>query len=300
MSTPDTPRPRGFVRVPVTDEAEIVDSQELARRLHQIDGLVDRYSRIAQLRAKPTSELGDDDRRTHWLQLSHYVSACMSMATDSLLATKQLLMPDDEQLEHRVTAQFPLLRSTLESASTALWLLRPTDQRSRIVRLLQLRTTDVDYNLRFVKAATRLIDDTTHAGRSAAQRGIRDATKRKRRHLEQIAAIADANDITPDEYREGAPGYEQIVEEATDSADLAGAHASTVWRMISGLTHPSPLRVTDTSKRDKTIDNDDGTLYALSSMSLGTTTVALLAAMMTYRHATETLAARILRVHARP
>lgn len=300
MTTGDEPLPRGFQRIPVTDADETADSHELARRLHQIDGLVDRYSRIAQLRAKPTSELGDDDRRTHWLQLSHYVSACMSMATDSLLATKQLLMPDGEQLEHRVTAQFPLLRSTLESASTALWLLRPDDQRDRIVRLLQLRTTDVDYNLRFVKAATRLIDNTTKDGRSAAQKGIREATKRKRLHLEKIATIAAANDITPEEYAEGAPGYERIVEEATHSPDLAGTHASTVWRMISGLTHPSPLRVMDTSKHGEPVDNDDGTLYVLSSMSLGTTTVALLAAMMTYRQATETLALRIARVHTRP
>ncbi|OSO98767.1 hypothetical protein [Microbacterium sp. LEMMJ01] len=288
------------MRVPITDAAELAASQELARRLHQVDRLTERYSTVAQLRAKPTSELGDDDRRTHWLQLSHYVSACMSMATDSLLATKQLLMPDGKQLEHRITSQFPLLRSTLESAATALWLLQPADQRDRIVRLLQLRTTDIDYNLRFVKAAVRLIDNTTREGRSAAQRGIRDATKRRRKHREQLATIAEANDITPDEYTDGAPGYERIVEEATDSPDLTGAHASTVWRMISGLTHPSPLRVTDTSKHGATIDNDDGTLYVLSSMGLGTTTVALLAAMMTYRQATELLGARILRVKRRP
>ncbi len=55
-----------------------------------------------------------------------------------------------------------------------------------------------------------------------------------------------------------------------------------------------------TSKHGDTVDNEDGTLYVIASTNLAHTTNALLAAMMTYRQATETLAARVARVHHRP
>ena len=224
----------------------------------------------------------------------------MSMATDNLAATKQLLLTDEEQLEHRVTAHFPLLRAALESASTALWLLRPDVQRDRIIRLLQLRTTDIDYDLTLIKAAAKLADLSTPQGRSASQAAIRGGVARRKRHVHQMAKIAEAEGISADEYVRGAPGHSVIVEQATDYPDLNGKYASTVWRLISGLTHPSPLRMMSTSKHGDTVDNEDGTLYVVASMNLAHTTNALLAAMMTYRHATETLAARVARVHHRP
>lgn len=54
-----------------------------------------------------------------------------------------------------------------------------------------------------------------------------------------------------------------------------------------------------TSKHGNAVDNEDGTLYVVASMNLAHTTNALLAAMMTYRQAAETLAARVARVHHR-
>lgn len=285
------PPPRGFLRVPVTEAIEIAASIELTRRLEQIDPLLDRYATIAQLRAKPTSELGDDDTRTSWLHLSHFVAACMTMASDSLASTKQLLLPDG-QLEHRLTAHFPLLRSAIESSATALWLLQPDDQRERIVRLLKARTSDIEWDLPLVKAASRIADQNRPEGRSMAQRAIRNAVARKKRHLAQIRSIATRESIAAEEYSDGLPGYERIIESATAHLNLPGTPTPTVWRLISGLTHPSPLRMMDTSQHGQPLDNQDGTLYVLSSMNLGTTTTALLAAMMTYRQATEHLAYR--------
>ncbi len=295
MAHPPWPE-RGLIRVPVTEPDELDASRVLTDRLRQIDSILARYATIAQLRAKPTSELGDDDRRTSWLHLSHFVASCMSMATDNLAATKQLLLPDGAQLEHRVTAHFPLLRAALESASTALWLLRPDIQRDRIIRLLQLRTTDIDYDLTLIKAAAKLADLSTPQGRSASQAAIRGGVARRKRHLHQMAKIAETEGISVDDYVGGAPGHSVIVEQATDYPDLNGKYASAVWRLISGLTHPSPLRMMSTSKHGDTVDNEDGTLYVVASMNLAHTTNALLASMMTYRHATETLAARVARV----
>ncbi|GAA1545981.1 hypothetical protein GCM10009803_27400 [Microbacterium ginsengiterrae] len=287
------------MRVPVTNAEELNASQVLAARLKQIDGLLTRYESIARLRAKPTSELGDDDHRTSWLNFSHFVASCMAMATDSLASTRQLLLPDDDQLEHRVTAHFALLRSALESAATALWLLRPDDQRERIIRLLRLRANDADFDVSLVKAAAKLVDTETLDGRAASQAAIRNAVARRKKHQLRMTKIAAAEGITASEYLNNFPGYGVIVEQATDYPDLDGAYASTVWRLISGLTHPSPLRMLSTSNHEETVANEDGTLHVVASTHLGHTTNALLAAMMTYRRATETLAARIARVHHR-
>lgn len=287
-----SPRPpRGFHRVPVTDAAEIAASEALTERLIQIDTLLDRYSKIAQLKPKPTTEIADDDARTSWLHLSHFVAACMTMASDSLASTQQLLLPNG-QLEHRLTAHFPLLRSTIESAGTALWLLQPNDQRERIIRLLRARTDDIDWDMPLVKAASRIADQNTPEGRSVAQRAIRNAAARRKRHRDQIRAIATREGIDADEYSEGLPGYERVIQQATEHLNIAGTPAPTVWRLISGLTHPSPLRMMDTSQHGTPLDNQDGTLYVLSSMNIGHTTTALLTAMMIYRQATEHLAYR--------
>lgn len=117
--------------------------------------------------------------------------------------------------------------------------------------------------------------------------------------MHQMTKIAEAEGISVDDYTGGAPGHGVIVEQATDYPDLNGGYASTVWRLISGLTHPSPLRMMSTSKHGGTVDNEDGTLYVVASMNLAHTTNALLAAMMTYRQATETLAARVARIHSK-
>lgn len=187
----------------------------------------------------------------------------------------------------------------MESTSTARRLLRPDVQRDHIVRLLQLRTTDVDYDLTLVKAATKLADLSTHEGRSASQAAIRGGVARRKRHSQQMGMIAEAEGNRAHEYTGGAPGHGAVAEQATDYPDLNGRYASMVWRLISGLTHPSPLRMMSTSKHGDSVDNEDGTLYVVASMNLAHTTDALLASMMTYRRATETLAARILRVHTR-
>jgi len=224
-----SPRPpRGFHRVPVTDAAEIAASEALTERLIQIDTLLDRYSKIAQLKPKPTTEIADDDARTSWLHLSHFVAACMTMASDSLASTQQLLLPNG-QLEHRLTAHFPLLRSTIESAGTALWLLQPDDQRERIVRLLRARTDDIDWDMPLVKAASRIADQNTPEGRSVAQRAIRNAAARRKRHRDQIRAIATREGIDADEYSEGLPGYERVIQQATEHLNIAGTPAPTVW-----------------------------------------------------------------------
>lgn len=294
----DTSRPpRGFQRIPVTDADELAASQMLSERLAQIDTLLERYSKIAQLRAKPNTELADDDARTSWLHLSHFVASCMTMASDNLSSTQQLLLPNG-QLEHRLTAHFPLLRSTIESAGTALWLLQPDDQHERIVRLLKARTTDIEWDLPLVKAASRIADQNTPEGRSMAQRAIRQAVARKKRHVAQIRSIATREGITATEYADGLPGYERIIEQATEHLNINGTPAPTVWRLISGLTHPSPIRMMDTSHHGTPLDNQDGTIYVLSSMNIGHTTTALLTAMMIYRQAIEHLAHRTVRLRS--
>lgn len=278
----------------MTEPDELESSRALLARIDQIPPLIARYEKTAELTPKPTSELGDDDRRTSFLQLSHFVAASMHLATDTLSATAKLLQPELGYLEHRLTAQFPLLRSALESASTALWLLRPDDQRTRIVRLLQLRRTDVIYDVRLTKAAAETMSKMSKmstVNNPSAQRGIRDAMKRKRRQFERLNAIALAEAIHPDEHLSGAPGLEEIINEAAADSGKAAA----IWRVISGLTHPSPLRLLQTTRTESSTDIGNGTVHVLSSMSLQNTTVSLMCAMLLYKEASDLRRFRMLK-----
>ncbi len=146
----------------------------------------------------------------------------------SLLKQRIGRLPCCQHERERAAPPVPILRAALESASTALWLLRPDVQRDRIIRLLQLRTTDIDYDLTLIKAAAKLADLSTPQGRSASQAAIRGGVARRKRHMRQMTKIADAEGISVDDYTGGAPGHGVIVEQATDYPDLNGNYASTV------------------------------------------------------------------------
>jgi hypothetical protein len=207
-----------------------------------------------------------------------------------LLAAKQLLQPEDGHLEHRLTAQFPLIRTSIESAATALWLVRPESQRERILRLLQLRITDINYDVQLMRAMADVIESMDSDGRSLSQRGIRQAAQRKQKHRARIDLIARNKAIGLDEYERGAPGNEEIIRQAADD----GGQAASIWRLISGLTHPSPMRVLQTSKTEVQAENGDNTDSVLVSTNVGQTTIALMTAMLLYRDATDFRRARML------
>ena len=280
-----------MLRQPITDLSELEASKELVKRLREITDLVQKHERVARVTPKVSSELGDDDRRTSFLQLSHFVSASMNMATDNLLAVRQLLQPESKDLEHHLTAQFPLLRSALESAATALWMLRPDSQRERIRRLLALRLSDVRYDVLMTKAAARVMEGMSQDSVSVTQRGIRVAMQRKKKHIAQLRLIAMNEGIERHEYELDAPGLEEVIKQAAED----NGRAATVWRLISGLTHPSPLRLLQTSQNEEQQDNGDGTSFVLSSMNVQNSTVALLSAMLIYRQATEFRRLRTIR-----
>lgn len=282
---------RGFRRLPITDDEEVSAVHALLARLDQIPVLITRYEKTAELAPKPSSELGDDDRRTSFLQLSHYVAASMHVATDALSAVAKLLQPEPGALEHRLTAQFPLMRSALEASATALWLLRPDEQRTRIVRLLQLRRSDVLYDLQLAKSAAKVMSSFGKAHVATAQRGVRDATKRKKKHDARLNEIAAAEAIAYEEFLSGSPGLAAIIDEAADDE----GKASAVWRVISGLSHPSPLRLLQTSQIEQAADDGNDTVHLLSSMKLQNTIVSLMSAMLLYQEATEMRARRMLK-----
>ncbi|WP_448812082.1 hypothetical protein [Agromyces bauzanensis] len=269
-------------------------TSEIIRRLDQLDIHMQRYERYQAITAKPNSELAEDDRRTAWLQSSHVIQLALNMAADNLLALREMIMPEPGHLVLRQTAQYPILRSALEAASLALWLLQPEVRRTRIVRLLQARVDDTVFAKQLASEAASGFGTESREERSMAERIRREAARTHSKHMAQIRAIGEREEIVPIEYENGLPGYGAIIREATHSIEVRGAYASTVWRLISGFTHPSALRSVNYGKRELVHENPDGTDHVLLSANPQHVLTALLAATVNFAAANELLARRLI------
>lgn len=90
------------------------------------------------------SRMAGDDRATAPLQMSHVIQTSLSVAIEHLHATAALVRK--AQLLHN-SPPFTLVRSTLESAALAHWILEPDSRSTRIKRLLAYHEQDLfDYH----------------------------------------------------------------------------------------------------------------------------------------------------------
>jgi hypothetical protein len=153
----------------------------------------------------------------------------------------------------------------MESAALALWLMSPDDSCERVVRTLRARHEDVAHASALAKEASEMIGVETHDSRSKGQQLLREAARQKRAHLTQLAKIAATEGIAADEYEDQFPGYGVIIRDSTDWIPIGGSQASTVWRLISGFTHPSPLRSNQFSTFAEIQDRGNDTLRVLST-----------------------------------
>lgn len=132
-------------RVPVTDPAEREHARTILRRLEQGKITRARYDAAHEREAEAGSDIAGDDQGTAWMHLSHVVTTALTMATDNMRAVDGLLRPDGH-LSVPMYAHYPVLRSILEAAALAKWILEPDNRHERVKRLLQARTTDAGHD----------------------------------------------------------------------------------------------------------------------------------------------------------
>lgn len=200
-------QPEPSQTVPVDQD----DAERLTSLARLIDGWLARTTSIPA-DVQPGSELGDDDLATDYLHLSHMVMTSLIHAVDHLHALRTLLV--DVRVLH-TSADFTLIRSGLENAATAVWLLAPQDPQERRLRRLRLALADA-------KDAVEVFDMVKQPTRSLVERRA------------DIVRIAARSGIVETALGTRQPGFEAIVRAASQHVGDGDLH-QLVWKGCSGL-----------------------------------------------------------------
>lgn len=265
----------------VTDPEELRHAHEVVRRLDQWRVLADRFPREQRVPNGPGSDLDGDDAVTAYMQVSHTIQTCLGMAHDNMRAVDEILRPGGE-LRAPMYAHYPVLRSILEASATAKWILLPEDRRGRVSRALRFRLTDLkhdrDLNAEIRNTLSQLADRPDEEDLAKWEDGIklRDAQR-----TQTIREIANDQKIAWSEIKDGLPGTVRVIREVSGVPGAPGWYVAHLWKIMSGLSHPSVSRSVNHSSVDERSERADGVLDALVSASMRWTSECVMAAMLT-------------------
>ncbi|WP_172651146.1 hypothetical protein [Rhodococcus opacus] len=190
------------------DEAGRTKTQQLMKTL----SAVERKRETGGYSIEPTSDLDLDHQRMTGLLVGHSVDRALHHSLDCLWGLNQLLVVNGPQ--HY--SPYVLIRGALESAATAVWLLAPDDQTTRLQRRVAL---EVDNS----KEASKAIAAAGHAGED-------DADQRK---SNMGALLRDAGLVLRNcQWR----GYGAVVQEIDDAPNTLKS-VELAWRTTSGMSH---------------------------------------------------------------
>ncbi|WP_073421687.1 hypothetical protein [Geodermatophilus nigrescens] len=164
-----------------------------------------------------SSPLAGDAKRSPVHRVDNAAWSAITYSIDHLAAVKALVI--DAEVLHPF-ASFSLLRAAIENAATAVWLLAPSDRKTRLERRLRLAWNEVSE----VGKASELIP--------TAFAGIRTAEERK----DEVKKLAKTLDLDLSRVC-GTFSYEKIVEAAGGASRLGGREAKVHWRVCSGFAH---------------------------------------------------------------
>jgi hypothetical protein len=204
--------------VSCVDEKDRPHYEELLRLLSQVDGWVRRIDPAHADRPQEPpsgSPLRGDDERTRPYQLSHAAWHSLSHAVDHLNCLHALLR--DAHMIH-MFAPYSLVRSALENASVAVWMLQPASRPGRVARRLRFAMVDI----RNSEEAKRLTG--TVGPRSEPDRidEVRDIARR--------AGVKETEAVR-------RVGYKEIVNAAGSTLSPGTSEILLIWKVCSGMTH---------------------------------------------------------------
>ena len=202
--------------VSCVDDKDGPHYEELLRLLGEVDGWLARIDPDHAGRPQqpaPGSPMRADDKLLHPYQLSHATWHSLSHAVDHLSCLLTLLK--DAHVIH-MYAPYSLVRSALENASAAVWMLRPASRTERVARRLRFAMND--------------IRNGEQAKRLAGTVGPRS----ERERVDQVRGIAKRAGVDVAEAVHRV-GYWEIVKAAGTGpgADVI----PLIWKLCSGMTH---------------------------------------------------------------
>ncbi|KJL33432.1 hypothetical protein [Microbacterium azadirachtae] len=241
--------------------------------------------------AAPGSELATDDALLGGHQTSHLVGHCLSVSQDALSTAKLILLdPITDGLRIPVVGQFPVLRTSIESASLAIWLLAPDEQRERLCRSLRARMDEIHHEDHLVTVLTEAEEGDTKAKTAEKQKHRRENTKRSRAQKKRLRDHATDSGIGLEDINRGLPGFGPIVRASSELVGISGNHTQGMWAFISGLTHPSVKRSIAASDIERLADGE--VFAAKFTANLASVVMALDAAIAAHLTALRLLARR--------
>ncbi|MBW9094626.1 hypothetical protein JNB62_13095 [Microbacterium jejuense] len=281
----------------MTDKGDLDLTEQVLRRLSMMVAANARYDELRGAEPLPHSQLAEDDRATAWLNLSHQVRSYLNLASDMVRALERLLIVDDT-FQLPLHAHYPLLRSIIEASAQALWVLEPESHRERVQRSLRARITeqkwDDDMHAEVVKSGI-LFGQATAEFLAAGQAKIderRETLRAKVRELSDNAGLVWGTTAS------GLPATVTILRNVGKLGDVPGEYAASIWRLISGLTHPSASRATHYSSVEILSEDSNGILSTRISASVDWTHSALLLALTLYASAITKYRVRRTKPHA--
>jgi hypothetical protein len=281
---------------PVVDATELDHAGQIRWRLSLLQWSYDEFCRIEDKTPTKKSQLAADDRVTGWVQLSHQVKGYLNMAADSIRAILEMLLPAGE-LQLPLQAHYPLIRTALEAAAYAKWILEPDSQIERVRRSISGRATDLreDSRLYTAQRTAILLYDPSLAvemERADAQE-VEKVTATKA----ELRRIAETLGIEWGTVAGGAPGTVTIMGRVGAAGKVPGEYAASVWKILSGLSHPSASRFVHHAHIEELSESEDGVVHARITASLNHTHQGLLVAQGLFLSALELYKLRMLAPH---
>lgn len=231
--------------IPTTDPAELAYAEQVRHQLRNLGIALELYESVRAKGLAAGSELAADDAATAWMQLSHLVNVFLNMAADNLRAFRDLIGADDDgNFTLPLYAHYPVLRSALEAAAHAKWILKPDSQQERVTRMLQARTTDLkrDDELHEETLKAAVLHGSTDA--DLIRRGEQAHRDARTKAKTKIRDIAGTLDLERGRIGSGLPNIITILRNTGQLADVPGQYVSSIWKIMSGLAHPSASRAT--------------------------------------------------------
>jgi hypothetical protein len=139
-----------------------------------------------------------------------------------------------------LTAEFVLIRAMIESASTALWLLGPDEEETRVARALRLRYDELDHAANLAKNYAKFSGSVESSYRQA-QTSFVEAQKA------DLQALAGDAGVEWSEVRKTLTPSSIANEGGAYLAEIGGPLTYWYWSTASSLAHGEPANLRDLS-----------------------------------------------------
>lgn len=267
--------------IEITDAQELEHAATIYKRLQQSLVLLERFELAVSNHAPVGSVLAGDDAATTPFHTSHTVITALTMATENIASLHRLLLVDD-QLLVPMYAHYPVMRSTLEAASLARWILAPDDRHERVLRSLRARAEDVvqDHSLRKNEVQTMRSMDAVGGDQETWNARVDSAEESNAQQyaadLQKLREVTRRHGLSWQAVKGGLPHWISLiesvstVERGTEWMTIPGSHTAGVWKVMSGLSHPSVSRTVNHSSLDR-IGDDKPSSPSSSSPSSSST-----------------------------